>query len=67
MKAKLEILDGMNEKGIVILNGDDELLSGLKDLLKQKTIFYGIDENQDVWAYDLSSEGEEEYISCKNR
>lgn len=59
LKAKLEILDGMNEKGIVILNGDDELLSGLKDLLKQKTIFYGIDENQDVWAYDLSSEGEE--------
>ncbi len=59
LKAKLEILDGMDDKGIVILNGDDELLSGLKGLLKQKTIFYGIDENQDVWAYDLTSKGEE--------
>ncbi len=59
LKAKLEILDGMKDKGTVILNGDDELLSGLRDLLVQKTVFYGIDENQDVWAYDLSSRGEE--------
>ena len=59
LKAKLEILDGMNENGVVVLNGDDELLSGLRGLLVQKTIFYGIDENQDVWAYDLSSKGEE--------
>ncbi len=59
LKAKLEILDGMKDKGIVILNGDDELLSGLRGLLTQKTLFYGIDENQDIWAYDLSSSGEE--------
>jgi UDP-N-acetylmuramoyl-tripeptide--D-alanyl-D-alanine ligase len=59
LKAKLEVLDGMNENGIVILNGDDELLSGLKGLLPQKTLFYGIDENQDIWAYDLSSKGED--------
>ncbi len=59
LKAKLEVLDGMDENGIVILNGDDELLSGLKGLLTQKTLFYGIDENQDIWAYDLSSKGEE--------
>ena len=59
LKAKLEILDGMGENGIIFLNGDDELLSGLKGLLPQKTLFYGIDENQDIWAYDLSSKGEE--------
>ncbi|NLB77626.1 MAG: UDP-N-acetylmuramoyl-tripeptide--D-alanyl-D-alanine ligase, partial [Clostridiaceae bacterium] len=59
LKAKLEILEGMTNKGVVVLNGDDELLSGLKDLLPQKTLFYGIDEDQDVWAYDLSSRGEE--------
>ena len=59
LKAKLEVLDGMDENGIVILNGDDELLSGLRGLLTQKTLFYGIDENQDIWAYDLSSKGEE--------
>jgi UDP-N-acetylmuramoyl-tripeptide--D-alanyl-D-alanine ligase len=58
LKAKLEILDGMNTNGTVILNGDDELLSGLRGLLQQKTIFYGINEGQDIWAYDLSSQGE---------
>lgn len=68
LKAKLEILEGMTNKGVVVLNGDDELLSGLKDLLPQKTLFYGIDEDQDVWAYDLSSRGEEGvYFQVKTR
>lgn len=39
LKAKLEILDGMGENGIIFLNGDDELLSGLKGLLPQKHYF----------------------------
>ncbi len=59
LKAKLEILDGMKSSGVVVLNGDDELLSGLKGLLKQKTVFYGINEDQDIWAYDLISKREE--------
>lgn len=59
LKAKLEILDGLSEEGIVILNGDDELLSGLNGLLRFRTLLYGIDENMDIWAYDLSSRGEE--------
>lgn len=59
LKAKLEILDGMSKQGTVILNGDDELLSGLKGLLPQKTLFYGINEELDIWAYDLISKGEE--------
>jgi len=59
LKAKLEILDGLSPEGVVILNGDDELLSGLKGLLRFKTLLYGIDENLDIWAYDLSSRGEE--------
>lgn len=58
LKAKLEILEGLQENGVAILNGDDELLSGLKGLLRFKTLFYGINENLDIWAYDLSSKGE---------
>lgn len=58
LKAKLEILDGLKSDGTVVLNGDDELLSGLRGLLKYKTLFYGINEGQDVWACDLSSQGE---------
>ena len=59
LKAKLEILDGLKKDGTIILNGDDELLSGLRGLLNYKTIFYGINEGQDIWAFDLSSKGEE--------
>lgn len=59
LKAKLEILDGLKKDGTVILNGDDELLSGLRGLLSYRTIFYGINEGQDIWAFDLSSKGEE--------
>lgn len=59
LKAKLEILEGLSRNGTLILNGDDELLSGLKGLLSYKTVFYGINEDLDVWAYDLSSKGEE--------
>lgn len=59
LKAKLEILDGMSKDGTVILNGDDELLSGLRGLLPQKTLFYGISEEQDIWAYNLLSKGEQ--------
>jgi len=59
LKAKLEILDGLKKNGTVILNGDDELLSGLRGLLPYKTLFYGINEGQDIWACDLSSQGEE--------
>lgn len=58
LKAKLEILEGLAHDGTVVLNGDDELLSGLKGLLEHKTLFYGINEDLDIWAYDLISKGE---------
>lgn len=59
LKAKLEIIRGMKDDGVVILNGDDELLSGLRGLLKQNTLFYGMEEFCDVRASDLLSRGEE--------
>mgnify|MGYP000907684964 CR=1 FL=1 len=59
LKAKLEIIRWMKDGGVLILNGDDELLSGLRGLLEQKTLFYGMDESCDVRANDLLSKGEE--------
>jgi UDP-N-acetylmuramoyl-tripeptide--D-alanyl-D-alanine ligase len=55
MKAKLEILDGMNENGILILNGDDELLSKIDiGSIKQRVIFYGIgNRNAEFRAEDI--------------
>lgn len=59
LRAKLEITKGMKENGKLILNGDDELLSGLKGLLPMPLIFYGINETSDLNAFDIHSLGED--------
>ncbi len=43
LKAKLEITDGMDENGVLVLSGDDSMLSNLKGKLKQKTVYFGIE------------------------
>jgi UDP-N-acetylmuramoyl-tripeptide--D-alanyl-D-alanine ligase len=55
MKAKLEILDGMDEKGILILNGDDEYLSRIDPKsIRQRVIYYGIgNRNAEFRAEDI--------------
>ncbi len=54
LKAKTEILAGLKEDGIVILNGDDDKLITLKGKLKQKTIFIGIENDCcDIVAKDI--------------
>ena len=53
LKAKLEIIKGMDEDGVLIINGDESLLSGLKGLLDVKTIYYGLDEGVDFRAYNI--------------
>jgi UDP-N-acetylmuramoyl-tripeptide--D-alanyl-D-alanine ligase len=40
LKAKLEILDGMDKNGILLVNGDDDML---KDT--ENAVFYGLGEN----------------------
>lgn len=42
LKAKMEILEGMEPTACLILNGDDARLSDLKDLPVEKVIHFGI-------------------------
>jgi len=58
LKAKMEILSGLEEGGTVILNGDDRLLYGMKGLTKFHTVYYGIGEELDYQAYNVVSAGE---------
>lgn len=58
LKAKMEILESMDKSGVVVLNGDDNLLDGLRDLLNFKTVFYGTEDNADYQAYNIMSAGE---------
>jgi UDP-N-acetylmuramoyl-tripeptide--D-alanyl-D-alanine ligase len=64
LKAKMEILDGMNPDGMMVLNGDDDLLWGLRDSLKVKTLYFGTREGVDIQAQDIKT-NESEKSSCK--
>lgn len=58
LKAKLELLEGLQPDGLLVLNGDDVMLSGAKDLLKCRTVSYGLEEGVDYQAYNIQSRGE---------
>ena len=57
LKAKSEIFDGMDEEGIVILNGDDPYLLSLKGKVRcKKQIYVGIENKEcDICASDIES------------
>ncbi len=50
LKAKLEILEGMDEK-VLVINNDNDLLHNLK--IDGKIITYGINNKSDYNAYDI--------------
>ncbi|NLO39411.1 MAG: UDP-N-acetylmuramoyl-tripeptide--D-alanyl-D-alanine ligase, partial [Ruminiclostridium sp.] len=58
LRAKLEITKGMDQDGKLVLNGDDELLSGLEGLLPIPATFYGINDNLSLQAFGTESQGE---------
>ncbi|MBQ3115221.1 MAG: UDP-N-acetylmuramoyl-tripeptide--D-alanyl-D-alanine ligase [Clostridia bacterium] len=59
LKAKLEILEGMNENSLVVLNADDKLLYGLKGKLPFKQVYFGIEnKDADIVADDITTSGE---------
>jgi len=58
LRAKLEVTKGMKKNGVLILNGDDELLSGLNGLLNMPVVYYGINENIPLHAFGIVTMGE---------
>lgn len=66
LKAKLEILEGLSNDGLLILNGDDKLLSSA-DTGSFKKQFTGIEnENADILASDLKDDGEKTEFTVKS-
>lgn len=54
LKAKLEILEGMKEEGVVILNGDDQLLWNLHKVSSIQATYFGAKNAEcKIWASDL--------------
>lgn len=55
LKAKLEILNGMKENGVLVYNNDNDMLNNNKDLFKKyKSIGFGIDNPSDVMALNIN-------------
>lgn len=54
LKAKLEILDGLDEKGLLIINGDNDLLGSIAER-PFKTIKYGLKEHLPYYAKNIIS------------
>lgn len=64
-KAKLEILEGLQPEGTVVLNGDDPLLWDERSNIDFETLFYGIgNKNCDVVAYDIKTYSDGSEFTC---
>ena len=57
LKAKSEIFDFMIEDGTVIVNGDDELLAGIKEINKKTPVTFGRGKNNTYYFCDICSKG----------
>lgn len=62
LKAKLEILDGLKEDGLVCLNGDNDLLSSVQ-LTKEDVLTYGEGINNDYRCENVYTKGHDTYAT----
>ena len=52
-KAKAELIEGMKPDGIAVLNADDERVLAMRELSKDNTITFGIENAADVTASEI--------------
>lgn len=55
-KAKAELVEGMKDEGVAVLNADDARVLAMRSLSKGKTITYGIENEADVMAKNIRFE-----------
>lgn len=59
LRAKTEIFDYAKDNCFVVLNGDDDKLSNIKEVNKKAPMFYGVHTKQKVRAINYSADGVE--------
>lgn len=57
LKAKSEIFDFMNPEGYVCVNGDDDMLSTIKEVHGHKPVSYGLTMKNDVYVTNVKNNG----------
>ena len=63
LQAKCEVLPYLPADGLVVLNGDDELLNTLRETLELKTVWVGGNNGVDFRALSVETDGES-YVHC---
>lgn len=64
LKAKCELIGHVRTDGLLILNGDDELLLGLRGTTPVSAVFFGKGEGLEYRATDLGGDGTSQ-ITCQ--
>lgn len=59
LKAKLEVLEGMPQDGVVFLNSDDDMLNTVIDKIKFNVVTYAIENDADYVACNVVDKGED--------
>ena len=63
-EAKQELIEGLPEEGIAILNYDNDYVRKMDQAFKgKKVIYYGLDKNADIYAENVNTNEEEKSIS----
>src|SRR5699024_8111248 len=57
LREKLTIQDGLQPGGVLILNGDDDLLRDVRAREGFRTVWYGTGDNSQYRAEDISMDG----------
>ncbi len=57
-QAKMEIVEGMSNNGMLLLNGDDTLLRCLDQQPKQRITYFGQSDGCDIHGVDVLQDGE---------
>ncbi len=57
LRAKSEIFDFMAEDGTVCVNGDDDLLAGLREVKGKEPLTFGRNPKNRIWAEDVVNKG----------
>lgn len=58
LAAKLEVLEGLNKDGVVVINNDDDMLCKVVDKIDFKVITYGIKSKCDYIATNIRSDAQ---------
>ncbi len=57
LRAKSEIFDFMDDKGLAVLNGDNDLLPTLKGSLPCRAIWFGVENREDIYSDHITPMG----------